>query len=60
MPKILYFDVYRKGKFLYQFKYKWHPIFPLDLNDVANELLKLRPSFKKYNDLLIEQTDQRL
>jgi len=44
--KVIDSDVMEGDKYLFTFRYAYLPIFKFDLNEMAKELLKLRPSLK--------------
>lgn len=44
--KYLYFDIMERGRFVYQFRYSYCPLFKLDLEDVERKLYEKRPSLK--------------
>lgn len=50
--KTITFDVMYDGKFIMQHTHKWCPAFPINLEEVVNEVLSKRPTLKgKYIEL---------
>lgn len=44
--KTVIFDVMCEGRFIMQYRHKWCPIFPINLEEVVNEILLKRPTLK--------------
>lgn len=44
--KTLFVDVMLKERFVFTLRYRYCPLFRLDLEDVAKEVVKRRPSLK--------------
>lgn len=40
------FDIMCNGRFVMQYKYRWCPAFPINLEEVVNEILSKRPTLK--------------
>lgn len=52
--KTVVFDVMCNGKFIIQVKRKWCPAFPINLEEVAKEVVERRPTLKGKNIELYE------
>lgn len=52
--KTVVFDVMCDGKFVMQVKHKWCPAFPINLEEVAKEVVERRPTLKGKNIELYE------
>ena len=57
--KVIYFDIMLNGMFVFQFAYKYCPLFALNLSDVMQEVYKLRPSLRTKH-IEIYQTEEVL
>ena len=44
--KTLFIDVMHKDRFVCTFRYRYSPLFKLDINDIARKFLASRPSLK--------------
>lgn len=44
--KTIVFDVMCNGRFVMQHRHKWCPAFPINLEEVVNEILLKRPTLK--------------
>ena len=44
--KTIVFDVMLDGRFVMQFKYRWCPAFPINLEEVAKAIVAKRPTLK--------------
>lgn len=44
--KTIVFDVMCDGRFVMQHRHKWCPAFPINLEEVVNEILLKRPTLK--------------
>lgn len=44
--KTMFIDVMHNGRFVCTFRYRYSPLFKLDINDIARKLLASRPSLK--------------
>ena len=50
--RTIIFDVMCNGRFVMQYRYKWCPAFPINLEEVVNEIVSKRPILKgKYIEL---------
>lgn len=57
--KTIYLDIMSKDRFVCQMKYKYSPIFPLDMNEMRAYALRKRPSLKR-QDFRIELSNNRV
>lgn len=52
--RTIVFDVMCDGRFVMQYRHRWCPAFPLDLEEVANAIIAKRPTLKGRNIELFE------
>lgn len=57
--KTIFVDVMMNGHFVMQFRYRYSSLFPIDMNDVRNKAIELRPSLRG-KDFNVEFTNSRI
>ena len=44
--KTIFLDIMLAGRFVFTLRYRYCPVFPLDLADISAEVIKKRPTLK--------------
>ena len=44
--KTIYIDIMKDERFIFTLKYKYCPLFKIDIGDIYNEVVKKRPTLK--------------
>lgn len=45
--KTIFVDVMKEGRFIFTLRYKYCPLFKIDLNDIYEKVLEKRPTLRK-------------